>query len=101
VQLEAERAAREQWPRETFDEGLGISVEAFLEAFRDAGCAYTPAYNLLKQRNVKIGRQRVKDLVHALYNGYPDIYARFCPGPPPGMPEKETAKIISIDSWEN
>ena len=101
VKRDAERLAHEQWPRETFDKGLGISAEAFLETFRDAGYEYTPTYNLLKQKKIKIGRERVRDLIHALYNGYPDLYDKYCSVPPQGLVERSTAKIISIDSWEN
>ncbi len=54
VKCEAEKLAHEQWPNDTFEKGLGISVEAFLEAFRDAGYAYSPAHSALKQKKIKV-----------------------------------------------
>jgi len=59
VRREAERQAHEDWPRKIFDEGLGISVDAFLEIFRDAEYKYTSAAELLKQKQVKVSRDRV------------------------------------------
>jgi hypothetical protein len=101
VKREAEKQAHNEWPRKTFDEGLGISVDAFLEAFRDAEYKYTPAADLLKQKQVKISRDRVRNLIQQLYNDYPDLYDRYCSVAPQGLAARAKGKIISIDSWEN
>lgn len=101
VKREAERQTHEEWPRKTFDEGLGISVDAFLEAFRDAEYKYNPAADLLKQKQVKISRDRVRKLIQQLYNDYPNLYDKYCTVPPQGLAARAKGKIISIDSWEN
>jgi hypothetical protein len=101
VEREAEKQSHEKWPRKTFDEGLGISVGAFLEALRDAEFKYTPAADLLKQKQVKISRDRVRNLTQQLYNDYPDIYDKYRSIPPQGLAARAKGKIISIDSWKN